>query len=355
MAKKLKSEEMMNQINWGMIGCGAVTEVKSGPAFQKIKESNLVAVMRRTPGKAEDYAKRHNVPKWYDDPKKLIDDPDTNAVYIATPPDSHARYAIMAAEAGKHIYVEKPMALNSSECKQMIKAAQKAGVKLFVAYYRRCLPSFVKVKEWVDSGAIGTPRIVIIRLIRPGFERQSADAQLPWRFRPEISGGGLFVDLGSHQLDYLDYLFGPIVSVKGFARSQAGMYPAEDMVSACFTFESGVIGNGTWCFSASNVSSIDEVEIIGSKGRIVFSTFAFTPARLETESGSETFGYPKPKHIQQDFIQSVVDELLGRGQCPSTGVTASRTTHIMDKILNDYYSPGLPLPPIHHQAIAEPS
>jgi predicted dehydrogenase len=328
---------MMKQINWGMIGCGAVTEVKSGPAFQIIKDSNLVAVMRRTPGKAEDYARRHNVPKWYDDAKKLIHDPDINAVYIATPPDSHARYAIMAAEAGKHVYVEKPMALNSSECEQMIRAAQKAGVKLFVAYYRRCLSSFVKVKGWVNSEAIGTPRLVVIRLIRPAFEKQSADAELPWRFRPEISGGGLFVDLGSHQLDYLDYLFGPIVSVRGFARSQAGLYPAEDMVSACFIFDSGVVGNGTWCFSASKESSTDEVEIIGSKGRIVFSTFAFTPVRLETASGVETFEYPKPKHIQQAFIQTVVDELLGRGQCPGTGVTASRTTHVMDKILNDYF------------------
>jgi predicted dehydrogenase len=332
--------KMMNRINWGIIGCGDVTEVKSGPAFNKIKGSNLLAVMRRTPGKAADYAKRHSVPNWYDDANKLIHDPDIDAVYIATPPDTHAKYTIMAAEAGKHIYVEKPMALNFSECQGMIEAAEKARVSLFVAYYRRCLPSFVKIKEWIESGTIGDPRTICIKLVKPAFQKASDLSELPWRVRPEISGGGLFVDLGSHQLDYLDYLFGPIKSVKGFAGNQTGIYPAEDMISACFTFESGVIGTGTWCFTASKQTNIDQIEIIGSKGKITFSTFEFTPVQLETESGIETLDYPKPRHVQQALIQTVVDELLGRGKCPSTGLTASRTSKIIEKILENYYSPA---------------
>ena len=330
----------MNRINWGIIGCGDVTEVKSGPALKKIKGSDLLAVMRRTPGKAADYAKRHGVPKWFDDANKLIHDPDIDAVYIATPPETHAKYTIMAAEAGKHIYVEKPMALNFSECQLMIEAAEKATVSLFVAYYRRCLPSFVKIKEWIESGTIGVPRTICIKLVKPAFQKGSDLSELPWRVRPEISGGGLFVDLGSHQLDYLDYLFGPITSVKGFAVNQTGIYPAEDMVSACYTFESGVIGTGTWCFTASKQTNIDQIEIIGSKGKITFSTFEFTPVQLETESGIETFDYPKPKHVQQALIQTVVDELLGRGKCPSTGITASRTSKTIEKILETYYSPA---------------
>lgn len=332
----------MNQINWGIIGCGDVTEVKSGPAFNLVKGSRLEAVMRRTPGKAGDYAKRHGVPRWYEDAGELIHDPGINAVYIATPPDSHEKYAIMAAHAGKHIYVEKPMALNFTGCQRMIEAAGKAGVALFVAYYRRCLPSFVKVKNLVDSGAIGIPRVVNIQLIRPAFQKKSGTNELPWRFQPGISGGGLFVDLGAHQLDYLDYLFGPISSVKALVLNQTGVYPAEDVVSACFTFESQVVGTGIWCFSASNESRNDLVEIIGSKGKISFSTFAFTPVRLETESGLETFDYPKPKHVQQPLIQSVTEELLGRGKCPSTGITASRTTKIIDDILNEYYGQQTP-------------
>ena len=331
---------MMKRINWGIIGCGDVTEVKSGPAFYKIKDSYLLTVMRRTPGKAADYANRHGVPKWYDDAKKIIHDPDIDAVYIATPPDSHAKYAIMAAEAGKHIYVEKPMALNFSGCQRMIEAAKKARVCLFVAYYRRCLPSFVKIKEWIESGTIGVPRTLCIQIIKPAFQKESDSKELPWRFCPEFSGGGLFVDLGSHQLDYLDYLFGPITSVKGFAVNQTGIYTAEDMVSACFTFKSGVIGTGTWCFTASKETNTDQIEIIGSKGKITFSTFEFTPVKLEIGSDVKTFDYPKPKHVQQALIQTVVDELLDRGKCPSTGITASRTNKIIDEILGNYYLPA---------------
>jgi predicted dehydrogenase len=322
----------LTQVNWGIIGCGNVTEVKSGPAFNRIEGSRLAAVMRRTPGKAEDYARRHNVPKFYEDADSLIHDPEIDAVYIAPPPDTHAKYAIKTAEAGKHIYVEKPMALNFEDCQRMIDAAEKAGVSLFVAYYRRRLPSFLKVKEWVDSGLIGKPRCVNLRLIKPLYRKKSPDEELPWRFKPEISGGGLFVDLGSHQLDYLDYLFGPIASVKSFTENQAGVYPAEDIVTAGFTFQSGVIGTGLWCFSASEESQIDVIEIIGGSGKISFSTFDFTPIRLETSTGSQVLDFPKPKHVQEPLIRTVVDQLLGRGVCPSTGNTAARTSRIIDLI-----------------------
>jgi predicted dehydrogenase len=267
-----------------------------------------------------------------------MDDKEINAVYIATPPDSHAKYAVMAAQAGKHIYVEKPMALNFSECRTMIAAAEKAGVSLFVAYYRRCLPYFLKIKELVESGTIGTPRFVNIKLIKgtatPADKLKTDD--LPWRFKPEISGGGLFVDVGSHQLDYLDYLFGPIIRVKGIATNQAGLYPAEDMVSAAFQFESGVTGSGTWCFSAAKIDDTDRIEIVGSKGKISFSTFSFTPIEAMSETGTETFAFERPLHIQQALIQTIVDELLGRGQCPSTGITGSRTSRVMDEILKEY-------------------
>ncbi len=331
----------MDQINWGIIGCGNVTETKSGPAFNRVEGSKLVAVMRRDAAKAKDYAGRHDVPRWYSDARKLIENPDVHAVYVATPPDSHAKYAVMAAEAGKHIYVEKPMALDDSQCRRMIQAAEKAGVSLFVAYYRRALPSFIKVKELVESGRIGTPRFVNIRLFKAPPEKQLYKDDLPWRYKPEISGGGAFVDLGCHQLDYLDYLFGPILSVKSFALNQAELYPVEDIVSASFVFKSGVVGTGTWCFTVSRENHTDEIEIVGSKGRISFSTFMFTRILVEAESGNEGFDFPRPNPIQGPMIQTVVDELLGRGECPSTGRTASRTTRVMKEILKEYYSfPG---------------
>ena len=323
----------MEQVRWGIIGCGAVTEVKSGPALSKIVGSQLVAVMRRDKGKARDYALRHGAPKWYDDADALINDADVNAIYVATPPASHAEYAIRAAKAGKPVYVEKPMALNFRQCHEMIDTCEAAGVPLFVAYYRRRLPDFLKVRELVESGAIGELRFVSVELYHAPKNDLDKD-NLPWRVIPEIAGGGYFMDLGSHQLDFLDYVLGPIASVTGRAVNQARLYPAEDIVSADFVFESGVLGSGMWCFTVAKQRHTDQTQIVGSKGRITFSSFDVAPIRLETAEGVEEFTIPRPEHVQQPVLQTVVDELLGRGKCPSTGVTAARTSRVMDEILN---------------------
>jgi predicted dehydrogenase len=331
-------EEAMDTIKWGIIGCGKMTEKKSGPAFNRIKNSQLMAVMRRNAREAKDYAQRHGVPKWYQHAEEVIQDPEINAIYVATPPSSHAKYTIMAAKAGKHVYVEKPMAINFSECLAMIKAAEDSGVSLFVAYYRRSLPYFKKVKQILESGVIGRPRFVNVRLFKPLFKKTPFIGKLPWRYDQNISGGGLFVDLGSHQLDYLDYLFGSINSVKGHAKNQGGQYPVEDIVTASFMFESGVMGTGAWCFSVSVESDTDSIEIIGIKGKISFSTFNFTPIQVATAKGIETHEFPRFPHIQEPLIQTIVDSLQHRGHCPSTGVSASRTTRVMENLLKDYYS-----------------
>ncbi len=325
---------MVEQVRWGIIGCGAVTEVKSGPALKKIRGSDLVAVMRRDGEKAKDYALRHGVPKWYDDADNLIDDPDVNTVYVATPPASHAEYTIRAAKAGKPVYVEKPMALNLTQCQEMIAACEGAGVPLFVAYYRRALPDFLKVKELVESGAVGEVRFVCVELYHAPGDNLDPD-NLPWRVIPEIAGGGYFLDLASHQLDFLDYVFGPIASVKGCAANQARLYPAEDIVAASFIFESGVFGSGIWCFAVPKQIHTDRTRIVGSKGRITYSSFDIVPVRLETAKGVEEFDLPRPEHVQQPLLQTVVDELLGRGRCPSTGVTAARTSRVMDEIIKN--------------------
>ncbi len=324
----------MTEIRWGIIGCGNVTEVKSGPAFNKIAGSRLAAVMRRDGNKARDYAQRHGVPKWYDDADKLINDPEVNAVYIATPPDSHKEYTLRVAAAGKPVYVEKPMARTFSECREMIFACAKAEAPLFVAYYRRRLPAFLKVKELIETGAIGEPRLVSIQLILPPRKEDLDPKNLPWRVKPEIAGGGYFYDLASHQLDVLDFIFGPIVSAKGTAANQAGWYPAEDIIAAHFQFKSGVMGSGVWCFTAAESAKTDQIEIVGSEGKIHFGTFTHEPVRLQTAAGVEEFNLPPPAHIQQPLIQTVVDELLGRGTCPSTGVTAARTNWVLEEILS---------------------
>src|SRR3954452_17932800 len=145
----------MKTIKWGIIGCGDVTEVKSGPAFNKVSDSKLVAVMRRDAAKAEDYAKRHGVPKWYSNAYELINDPEINAIYVATPPLQHEEYTIAALEAGKPVYVEKPMAVDAAAAASMQKVALRTNMKLSVAHYRRAQPVFIKIKELLESGTIG--------------------------------------------------------------------------------------------------------------------------------------------------------------------------------------------------------
>jgi len=321
----------MRAIRWGMIGCGDVTEVKSGPGFQKADHSSLVAVMRRNGTLARDYAQRHSVPRWYDDADALIRDAEVDAVYIATPPSSHKQYTMMSAAAGKPVYVEKPMALNFGECQQMIEQCRSAGVPLLVAYYRRALPRFLKIKELVDSGTIGEVRFASITLYQPTAPEDLNSETLPWRVVPEIAGGGRFVDLASHTLDFLDYTLGPILEVQGQVSNQAGKYRAEDMVTSTFRFASGVHGTGTWCFSAYDKWDVNE--IVGNKGKIAFSTFAAEPVKLIT--GKDVIEYPfdYPQHIEQPLIQTVVNELIGLGKCPSTGETAARTSWVMDRML----------------------
>jgi predicted dehydrogenase len=327
---------MTQTIRWGMIGAGNVTEVKSGPGFQKAQHSALVAVMRRDAALAKDYAERHGVPRWYDDAEALIRDPDVDAVYIATPPHVHKAYTLLCAEAGKPVYVEKPMALTYAECQEMIAACQVNHVPLWVAYYRRMLPRFLKIKELVDSGAIGVIRSVQVALFRPpaAYNRES----LPWRVQPDIAGGGLFVDVGSHTLDLLDYFLGSIHAVTGFAVNQGGLYPAEDHVVANFVFERGVLGSGVWCFTAGY--DLDRVELVGTRGKISFATFDNMPVQLVTDAGEQVFTIDHPAHIQQPLIQSIVDELNGEGACPSTGLTAARTSWVIDQILADYRHPN---------------
>jgi 1,5-anhydro-D-fructose reductase (1,5-anhydro-D-mannitol-forming) len=326
-----------SKVRFGIIGCGNVTEVKSGPGLQKAEGSELVAVMRRSGELAEDYARRHGVPRWYTDAQALIDDPEVDVVYVATPPGSHLAYTLAAAKAGKPVYVEKPMALDAAECEQMIAACREAQVPLYVAYYRRELPRFLKVKELLEAGAIGDVRFV--STLQTQTSPQVRNGEVPWRLQPEQSGGGLFFDLASHTLDVLDFLLGPIVEAKGIALNQEGRFPGvEDTVTGTYQFESGAQGSGTWCFSA--YAREDRNEIVGSKGKLVFSTFGHEPIRLETAEGVQTFPFEAPPHIQQPLIQTMVNELRGQGSCASTGDSAMRTSRVMDQLTRDFYARG---------------
>ncbi|WP_057935606.1 Gfo/Idh/MocA family protein [Algoriphagus resistens] len=322
------------EVRWGILGVGNVCEVKSAPAMNLAPNSKIVAVMRRSEVKVKDYAQRHGIEKWYTSANELINDVETNAIYIATPPNAHLELAKLAAAAGKPVYVEKPMARTHAECLEMIEVCEKAGVPLYVAYYRRELPHFLKIKELIDSGALGEIRTVHINL------KQKLDASLitkvetNWRVDPKLAGGGYFFDLASHQLDLMDFFFGRISHAQGFAANQAGAYEAEDIVAGSFVFESGVLGTGNWCFSSSANAEIDETTIFGSKGTIQFETFGKGEFTLITdEKGIENFNFTLPKHIQEPLIKTIVGDLLGSETCKSTGISGARTNWVMDQLV----------------------
>ncbi len=335
----------VKRVRWGIIGVGNVTERKSGPGFQQAERSELVAVMRRNGALAADYARRNNVPRWYDDADELINDPEVDAVYIATPPSSHKEYAVRVAQAGKPVYVEKPMARTAPECEEMISACDEAGVGLFVAYYRRAMPRFVTVKELLDSGRIGPLRSVSIHNERPAPVGDAAHEG--WRVDPEISGGGHFVDLGSHILDLLDWLLGPVTHAAGVATNRGGRYAAEDLVTGVFSFRSGVEGVGVWNYDSFHYK--DQIEIIGTAGALRFSCFTEEPLQLLTARGMEQIKAPYPDTVQLPLIQTVVDALTRHGESPSNGQSAVRTAHVIDGLLSAYrdrhginYSPAKP-------------
>ncbi|VAX26958.1 Oxidoreductase [hydrothermal vent metagenome] len=320
----------MDIVKWGIIGCGDVTEVKSGPAFQLVENSELIAVMRRNGRLAKDYAERHKVARWYDDAASLLHDPNVNAIYIATPPSSHSVYTIAAANVGKPVYVEKPMAMSYEDAKQMVKVCNKNNVPLFVAYYRRALPRFLKVRELLEEKKIGDVKFVNIRYYEKPRE-EDIKGNLNWRIDPKIAGCGYFCDLGSHIIDLIQFLLGDITEASGHASNQNKIYKAEDIVTGEFIFRAGVHGTGIWSFNASE--DRDEVEIVGSKGKITYSTFMNNPVVLYRNGKKEEFSIPHPKHIQQFLIDSIVKDLRGGSLCPSTGKTAIKTAWVMDKLL----------------------
>jgi len=322
----------MQKITWGIIGCGDVTESKSGPAFNKVPNSSLLAVMRRDPEKLKDYAQRHHVPKTYNNATDLINDPEINAIYVATPPSTHEQYTIAAINAGKPVYVEKPMTLNSDSAQRMVSAAKEKNVKLSIAHYRRALPIFSKIKEILDLSIIGSVRSVhSIIYNKPLTDKEMSIPKFVWRVNHEIAGGGLFHDLAPHQLDLLYYFFGEVDKVTGVSTNQSNQFPVDDMVSMTLLFKKGMVFTGVWCFNACEDK--DYCEIIGEKGKLTFSWFQLqNPLVVTVDGKSESIVFEQEQHIQQRMITKVVDYFLEKGPNPSAGEDGVVTMQWMDQV-----------------------
>ncbi|MEM8999389.1 MAG: Gfo/Idh/MocA family oxidoreductase [Bacteroidota bacterium] len=317
-------------IRWGIIGCGAVTEVKSGPAYQLTEGFQVAMVMRRDKEMAKDYAERHGIVSYTNDALELIQNPAIDAVYVATPPDSHKFYGLLVANAGKPCCIEKPMAPNFKESLELYNAFQEKNLPLFIAHYRRSLPRFNQVKQWLDEGVIGNIRHVRWYLGKPPNKIDLSGAY-NWRTDKKIALGGYFDDLASHGLDLFSYFFGKVKEAKGISINQLGLYDAHDAISASWIYGNGITGEGSWNFGVGVRE--DWVEIYGSKGKIKFSVFEEQPLQLENGQGLQELKIAHPKHIQQYHVANIKKHLLGIEQHPSLGDSGLHASWVMDKIL----------------------
>ncbi|MEI9810181.1 MAG: Gfo/Idh/MocA family oxidoreductase [Bacteroidota bacterium] len=288
--------------------------------------------MRRNAAKAEDYARRHHVPKWYSKAADLINDPDINAIYVATPPSSHEEYTIAALTAGKPVYVEKPMSVNAASGLRMANAAKDNKQKLVVAHYRRAQPLFKKIRQLVEEKVIGETRFVHLTMYKKMFTAADlADPQKAWRVNTAESGGGIFHDLAPHQLDLMYYFFGEPVNVSGIATNQAKVYDADDAVAGNILFKRGAIFNGVWRFNVAAEEEKDSCEIVGEKGKIVFSFFEHQPVSVTVSGKTDTLTFEPLQHVQQPMIEKVVDYFLDNGPNPCSGEEGVKVMTMIDQ------------------------
>lgn len=314
------------KINWGIIGCGQVTEIKSGPAFQKVENSKLMAVMRRNALKAKDFAHRHQVPLWYSNATALLSNNSINAVYIATPPSTHLKYALEALQAGKNVYLEKPMVLSKKEAVSLCEAVKKLNCKLTVAHYRRCLPAFLKVKELLGNAVIGEVSSAEINIFQTINTTMIAKTDVNWRIDPSISGGGYFHDIAPHQIDLMCYFFGEVKAFEGLAINNK----QHDVVNGLIRFQNGVQFKGSWNFNVPEHMKRDNCTIYGSKGTISFSFYG-EEIIIMVDGKKESYQFKNPEHVQQPMINNTVAYFLGNGTNPCSVEEGLIVTEIMDE------------------------
>lgn len=316
------------EVRWGMIGVGSVAEHKSGPAFLQAAGGVLAAVASRRADRARDYATRHGVPMVFSTPEALIASDRVDAVYIATPPSSHARYALAAACAGKPCCIEKPMTVHLEDAIEVCRAFEAADLPLFVSYYRRSLPRFRAVAEIIERGDIGDIESVAWTLTRVGATPVAGEN---WRIHPDEAPGGIFEDLACHGLDLFDRLFGPVTQVEGSTLAY-GDAPVPERVEARWRHGAAIDGHGRWDFAATQRS--DEVTIRGQRGRMRFAMFDDRPIEVIPDDGEATrMRIDNPVPIQLPHVIALNRSLNHGDAHPSTGRSALRTQQVSERIL----------------------
>lgn len=318
----------MKKLNWGLIGAGDIVRKRVAPAINALENCELVAVSRNRAELAESFAKEFGAKKWFADWRELLKDDETQAVYIATPVFLHKAQTIAAAENGKNILCEKPMALNAKDCEEMIAACRANGVKLGIAYYRRFYPVIGRIKEIIKANEIG--KISVAQMNAFEFFDPTPEHPRFWLLEKEKSGGGPMMDFGCHRLEVLTNLFGKVSEVKSVVGNAVFERETEDTAIASLKFESGVFANVTVTHAAFEPK--DTLEIFGTKGTISVPVLNKETILVKTENGERTERHPNHANVHQPLIADFTDAVLNDREPQITGETGKIIAELEDEI-----------------------
>jgi predicted dehydrogenase len=318
----------MKALNWGLIGTGDIAQKRIAPAFRDSSLCNLVAVSRARAYLAEDFAKEFGAKKWFADWRELIKDDEIEAVYIATPVYLHAGQTIAAAEAGKHVLCEKPMAMSVKECDEMIAVCRANNVKLGIAYYRRFYPSIRRIKQIIAAGEIGKVSVAQIN----AFEYVELSPEDPryWFLEKEKSGGGPMMDFGCHRLEVLTNLFGKVRRVESIVANVVFEREVEDTAAALLQFENGICSNLTVTHTANE--SQDTLSIFGTKGSIHMPVLNQSEIRIKIGKDERIEFYPTATNTHQPLIEDFAEAVLLNQEPLISGEIGKNISHLEEEI-----------------------
>lgn len=321
----------MTTIRWGLIGCGDVARKRVAQAIKNEPRSRLVAACRRNQARLNEFCDTFDIERRYAEADELINDQEIDAVYIATPVKEHLPQTLAAAKAGKHVLVEKPMAMTVSECDQMIAACKDAGVKLSVAYYRRFYPLVHRIEELLNQGAIGKPLAVAAVTSTP-LDMQPGDEGY-WRVIPEAGGGGALMDVGSHRINVFLHLFGEVAIVRALCENVAATYDSDDSALLLLKFQRGMVGTLQCHFGAP--TDPDEFVVTGTKGRLIVRPLNGETLIIEDAAGQQTETHPPAANLCDPLVADFVSAILEDRPPTVSGEEGRATNEIMQRAYLD--------------------
>jgi predicted dehydrogenase len=290
-------------VRWGLIGAGDIAARRVAPALRDSAGSAFAAVARAHADRAAEFAQRHGASRWYADWREVLRDADIDAVYLATPVRLHAEQAVAAAEAGKHVLCEKPMALDVAGCDRMISAARAHGVRLGVAYYRHHYPVVGRLREVIASGEIGRPVLAHVQ----AFELFDPPAGHPraWLLKKSEAGGGPMMDFGCHRIEVLLDLLGPMAAVRG-APSNVRFHDreVEDTCIAHLRFRSGA--EAVLAVTHAAQEPRDAVQIFATRGSAHVDVLNLGALRLVSGDGVREERHPPSPNLHQPLVEDFV-------------------------------------------------